>query len=95
MKRNFVGNLHVADQTATAAEVRTYLLVPAAPANGPSRPFGSGTCNASLEKRGGRWTITCWAVEVDVPVGPSPTPAGFGKEAFPFIPDDWAECRDR
>jgi len=95
VKRNVMGNLHVADQTATAAEVRTYLPVPAAPANGPSRPFGSGTCNASLEKRGGHWTITRWAVEVDLPVRPSPIPAGFGKEAFTFISDDRAECRDR
>ncbi len=90
VRRHTMGNIHVAEQTDTTAEVRTYVLIANAPAEGGFGVFTSGTYNASLEKRDGRWTITRWYIEVDAPVPKSTIPDIPGIE---FIPDDRPECR--
>lgn len=87
VRRHTMGNVHVAEQTATTAEVRTYMLISAAPAAGAFKVVTSGTYNATLVKRDGSWTITRWAIEVDMPVKPSPTPKGLKEELFKIVPD--------
>lgn len=93
MRRHTMGNIHVAEQTGNTAEVRTYMLISAAKANGEFHPVTTGTYNASLEKRDGRWTITRWAIETDVPVHGSPFPKGLSEKVFKVTPDDRAECK--
>jgi len=86
--RHTMGNIHVAEQTDTTAEVRTYLLISNAFPNGRFQVFTSGTYNASLRKRNGAWTITRWYIETDAPVPPS-------KVDIPgviFIPDTLSDC---
>jgi len=85
--RHTMGNVHVASQTATTAEVRTYLLISNALPDGRFDIFTSGTYNASLEKRNGRWTITRWYIELDAVAPPSDVPEYPGIE---FIPEDRA-----
>lgn len=93
VRRHFMGNIHVAEQTANTAEARTYMLISAAPANGKLLPITSGTYNASLEKRDGHWTITRWAIEVDEAVHNSPMPKGLSEDVLLMIPDDRPECK--
>jgi 3-phenylpropionate/cinnamic acid dioxygenase small subunit len=86
--RHTMGNVHVAEQTDTTAEVRTYLLISNAFPNGKFQIFTSGTYNASLRKRNGAWIITRWYIETDAPVPPS-------KVDIPrveFIPDTITDC---
>ncbi len=92
VRRHTMGNVHVAEQTATTAEVRTYMLISAAPPNAPMKPITTGTYNASMEKRDGRWIITRFAVEVDSPVKRSPAPKGLNPEVFELVYDDRPEC---
>ena len=87
--RHTMGNVHVAEQTETTAQVRTYLLISNAHSDGKFYVFTSGTYNASLEKRDGKWTITRWYIEVDATAPKSTIPAIPGIE---FIPDDRPEC---
>ncbi len=87
--RHTMGNIHVASQTATTAEVRTYMLISNAFPDGKFVVFTSGTYNATLEKRDGKWTITRWYIEVDAPAPKSEIPEIEGLE---FIPDERAEC---
>jgi 3-phenylpropionate/cinnamic acid dioxygenase small subunit len=82
--RHTMGNIHVAEQTATTAEVRTYLLISNAFPDGRFEVFTSGTYNVSLEKRKGNWTITRWYIEVDAMAPPSEVADYPGIE---FIPD--------
>jgi 3-phenylpropionate/cinnamic acid dioxygenase small subunit len=87
--RHTMGNIHVSRQTETTAEVRTYLLISNAHADGRFYVFTSGTYNATLEKRNGCWTITRWYIEVDAPAPKSTIPEFPGIE---YIPDDQPEC---
>jgi len=89
VRRHTMGNIHVAHQTETTAEVRTYVLISNAPPTGGFGVFTSGTYNATLEKREGKWTITRWYIEVDAPVPKSTIPDIPGIE---FIPDERVEC---
>ncbi len=87
--RHTMGNVHVAEQTATTAEVRTYLLISNAFPDGKFEVFTSGTYNVSLRKRNGAWTITRWYIETDAPV-PSSNVDLPGVE---FIPDTITDCK--
>jgi 3-phenylpropionate/cinnamic acid dioxygenase small subunit len=68
VRRHTQGNVHVAEQTPTTAKVRTYMLISSVPAADKLQLLTTGTYNAELEKRGGKWTITRWYIEVDAPV---------------------------
>ncbi len=94
MRRHFQGNYHVVSQTKDKAEVRSYMMITAATPDGAFKPITSGTYNATLEKRDGRWTITRWYIEVDAPVSSSPVPEE-PIEGFTFIPDDRPECKKK
>ena len=81
VRRHTQGNCHVVGQTCdvigqttTTAEVRTYILVSNVPAADRLLTLTTGTYNANLEKRDGRWTITRWCIEVDAPLVPSKMP---------------------
>jgi len=93
MRRHTQGNYHVAKQTKDSAEVRTYMLISAAPAEGGFKVLTSGTYNATLKKRNGKWTITRWYIEVDAPVKSSAIPEGAASKDMEFIPDTRAECK--
>jgi len=86
--RHTMGNVHVAEQTDTTAQVRTYLLISNAYPNGKFHVFTSGTYNASLRKRNGAWTITRWYIETDAPVPPSKVDI----PGVEFIPDTISDC---
>jgi 3-phenylpropionate/cinnamic acid dioxygenase small subunit len=86
MRRHFMGNVHVAEQTATTAEVRTFMLITKAAPNGDFSSATSGTYNGRLEKRKGNWIVTRWYIEVDTPVRVSAIPKG-QKGALKFTPD--------
>ena len=89
VRRHFMSNVHVADQTENTAQVRTYMQITAAPPaseGGKYTPLTSGTYNATLEKRDGKWTITRWYIEVDAPVKGSAIPEGMPK-FLRFTPD--------
>jgi 3-phenylpropionate/cinnamic acid dioxygenase small subunit len=88
--RHTMGNVHVVSQTATHAEVRTYMLISNAYPDGKFVVFTSGTYSASLEKRNGKWTITRWYIEVDAPAPKSEIPKFPGIE---YIPDNRAICK--
>ena len=92
VKRHTMGNVHVASQTATTAEVRTYLLISLARPDGRFVVFTSGTYNASLEKRKGKWTITRWYIEVDAAAPKSDIPKYPGIE---FIADERPACKGK
>lgn len=87
VRRHTQGNVHVAEQTATTAKVRTYMLISSVPAADHLHILTTGTYNANLEKRNGKWTITRWYIEADAPLSPSPLPEGFSEEEFKWIPD--------
>lgn len=74
MRRHFQSNQHIAEQTDSTAQVRTYMLISAAFEDGAFKPITSGTYNLGLEKRDGAWIITRFAIETDVPVRNSPLP---------------------
>jgi len=86
--RHTMGNVHVAEQTDTTAEVRTYLLISNAFPDGKFVVFTSGTYNASLRKRDGAWIITRWYIETDAPVPPSDV----NIPGVEFIPDTLTDC---
>ena len=88
--RHTMGNIHVAYQDKTRAEVRTYMLISDAFADGSFKVFTSGTYNATLQKRDGAWVITRWYIEVDGVVPKSTIPKIDGIE---YIPDNRAECK--
>lgn len=87
VRRHTQGNVHVAEQTATTAKVRTYMLISSVPAADKLHTLTTGTYNANLEKRGGKWIITRWYIEVDAPLAPSKLPEGFPEDQVKWIPD--------
>jgi 3-phenylpropionate/cinnamic acid dioxygenase small subunit len=93
MRRHTMGNIHVAKQTKNSAEVRTYLFISSAGADGTFKILTSGTYNATLEKRDGKWTITRWYIEVDAPLAPSPLPKGDVLKSIKFTPDTRDMCK--
>lgn len=80
VRRHTQGNVHVAEQTPTTAKVRTYMFISSVPKADHLHMLTTGTYNANLEKRDGKWTITRWYIEVDAPLSPSPLPEGFSPE---------------
>ena len=95
VRRHTMGNVHVARQTRDNAEVRTYMLISAAPepGKGTFQVLTSGTYNASLKKIDGRWKITRWYIEVDAPLKASAMPKGAVSKDITFIPDNRPGCR--
>jgi acetoacetate decarboxylase len=87
VRRHTMGNIHVASQTATTAKARAYMLISNVPAADHLQTLTTGTYNASLEKRDGKWTITRWYIETDAPVSPSKLPEGFSEAELKAIPD--------
>jgi acetoacetate decarboxylase len=87
VRRHTQGNVHVAEQTATTAKVRTYMFISSVPAANELHLLTSGTYNAELEKRNGKWTITRWYIECDAPLSPSKMPEGFPESELKWIPD--------
>ena len=77
VRRHTQGNFHVTEQTATTAKARAYMTISSVPAGDHMHDVTTGTYNANLEKRDGKWTITRWYVETDAPVNPSAVPPGF------------------
>lgn len=92
MRRHTMGNVHVAEQTPTTAKVRSYMLISAVPNADKLNPVTTGTYNANMEKRNGKWTITRWYIEVDAQVAPSAFPPNVPKEAITVIPDMREAC---
>jgi acetoacetate decarboxylase/predicted SnoaL-like aldol condensation-catalyzing enzyme len=86
VRRHTQGNIHVAKQTATTAEARTYMLISKVPQADYLKTLTTGTYNVSLEKRNGHWTITRWYIECDARLAPSKIPEGFEKE-ITWTPD--------
>ena len=95
VRRHTQGNIHVASQTATAAKVRTYMLISSVPASDKLNVVTTGTYNANLEKRNGKWTITRWYIETDAPLAPSKMPEGFSADEIKFIPDPRAKAEKK
>jgi acetoacetate decarboxylase len=87
VRRHTMGNVHVASQTATTAKVRTYMLISNVPAADHLSLLTTGTYNADLEKRDGKWTITRWYIEADAPLSPSKLPEGFAPGEVTWTPD--------
>jgi acetoacetate decarboxylase len=87
VRRHTMGNVHVAEQTATTAKVRTYMLISSVPAADHLSVLTTGTYNANLEKRDGNWTITRWYIEADAPLSPSKLPEGFSPDEVKWLPD--------
>jgi len=94
VRRHTQGNVHVAEQTATTAKVRTYMLISSVPKADHLSVLTTGTYNANLEKRNGKWTITRWYIEADAPLAPSPLPQGFSEDEFKWIPDPSTKLPD-
>jgi hypothetical protein len=87
VRRHTMGNIHVASQTPTTAKVRTYMLISTVPAADKLNILTTGTYNGTLEKRGGKWTITRWYIEADAPLAPSKLPQGYPESELKYIPD--------
>jgi hypothetical protein len=87
VRRHTQGNVHVAEQTATTAKVRTYMLISTVPAADKLLLLTTGTYNAELEKRNGRWIITRWYIEVDARLARVAMPEGLSKEEIQWIRD--------
>ena len=87
VRRHTQGNYHVAEQTATTAKVRSYMLISSVPAADRLNVLTTGTYNSTLEKRDGKWTITRFYIEVDAPLSPSKIPEGFAESELKVIPD--------
>jgi len=88
--RHSMGNMHVAYQNKERIEIRTYMLISDAFPDGKFNVFTSGTYNATLKKRDGRWIITRWYIEVDGTVPKSTIPK---MEGIEYIPDNRKECK--
>lgn len=88
--RHTMGNMHVAYQDKERIEIRTYLLISDAFPDGKFNIFTSGTYNATLKKRDGRWIITRWYIEVDGTVPKSSIPK---MEGIEYIPDNRKICK--
>ena len=69
LRRHTMGNIQVASQTEMTARVRSYLQISGVAAADQWSVFTTGTYNADLERRGGKWIITRWSMET------RPTPA--------------------
>ena len=96
MRRHTMGNIHVAKQTKDTAEVRTYLFISSAEANGKFTLLTSGTYNATLKKKDGKWKISRWYIEVDAPLSASALPeGGNASKAIQFIPDTREMCKKK
>jgi len=76
VRRHTMANVHVVDQTPKVAKVRTYMLISKVPHADKLKMLTTGTYNATLEKRNGKWTITRWYIECDAPLAPSKFPSG-------------------
>jgi hypothetical protein len=63
------------------------MLISTVPAADKLQVLTTGTYNAELEKREGRWVITRWYIEVDAPLATSSLPEGLSKEELQWIPD--------
>jgi 3-phenylpropionate/cinnamic acid dioxygenase small subunit len=63
LRRHTMGNIQVASQTEMTAHVRAYLHISDAAATGEWSVFTTGTYNADLERRSGKWIITRWYME--------------------------------
>ena len=87
VRRHTQGNVHVVEQTPTTAKVRTYMLISNVPTADKLHLLTTGTYNANLEKRNGRWVITRWYIEADAPLSPSKLPEGVAENEFKWIPD--------
>ena len=87
VRRHTMGNIHVVEQTATTAKVRTYMLISNVPAADKLHLLTTGTYNANLEKRNDRWVITRWYIEADAPLSPSKLPEGLSDSEFQWVPD--------
>lgn len=87
VRRHTMGNVHVAEQTATMAKVRIYLFISSVPKADHLNIMSSGTYNATLEKRNGKWIITRWYIECDAPLAPSPIPEGLRADEMQLIAD--------
>jgi len=86
-RRHTMGNVHVAEQTPTKAKVRLYMFISTMPNADKLNMLTSGTYNATLEKRKGKWQITRWYIECDAPLNPSALPEGVSPDELRFIPD--------
>ena len=87
VRRHTMGNIHVASQTPTTAKARTYMLISTVPAADKLNILTTGTYNATLEKRNGKWLITRWYIEADAPLAPSKLPQGYPESELKYIPD--------
>jgi 3-phenylpropionate/cinnamic acid dioxygenase small subunit len=63
LRRHTMGNIQVISQTEMTANVRSYLHIAGATAADQWSVFTTGTYNADLERRGGKWIITRWSIE--------------------------------
>jgi acetoacetate decarboxylase len=87
VRRHTAGNFHVTEQTPTTAKARTYMMISNVPNADKLLILTTGTYNADLEKRDGRWTITRWLIECDAPLSPSKLPDHYPPEEFRWDPD--------
>jgi acetoacetate decarboxylase len=94
VRRHTQGNVHVVDQTPTTAKVRTYMLISNVPAGDKLQLLTTGTYNANLEKRNGRWVITRWYIECDAPLAPNKMPEGFSESELKWIGDPSIQLPD-
>ena len=92
MRRHTMGNVHVASQTATTADVRSYMLISSVPNADKLNVLTTGTYNATMEKRDGRWITTRWYIEVDAVLAMSQMPTNVPPGSFSFIPDAREAC---
>jgi hypothetical protein len=86
-RRHTMGNVHVTEQTATTAKVRSYMFISTVPKADKLNILTSGTYNATMEKRNGKWLITRWYIQADAPLNPSPIPQGVSADEMKLIPD--------
>jgi len=84
VRRHTMGNIHVVKQTADHAIVRSYMLISKVPHADKLKLLTTGTYNAELVKRNGKWKISRWYIECDAPLAPSRIPEGKGVK---YIPD--------
>ena len=94
VRRHTMGNVNVINQTANTATVRTYMLISNVPDSDKLLTLTTGTYNANLEKRNGKWTITRWYIEADAPLAPSQLPEGFLPGVVTYVPDPFIQIPD-
>jgi 3-phenylpropionate/cinnamic acid dioxygenase small subunit len=63
LRRHTMGNIQVVSQTEMTAHVRSSLHISNAAATDQWSVFTTGTYNADLERRSGKWIITRWYIE--------------------------------